>query len=363
MKNEAKLINERGTLQLGLIGLGWVTERLHLPALKRTRSAHLFGVADQDQDQLTRVAEQFQIPRRYSDYRALLDEPGIEAVGVWLPDEKQVEAAQAVLAAKKHLIIEKPLLLDLKIWDKLIEQAENADRQIIVVGLPRRWHRHVRRARTFIDQGILGKIRLIRTALTGRNPEHQTLPAEGDRHPAKGVLYHFGVQHFDTLQALFPSNVQEISAISSADESTVAVTGRMSDGVVVSSTFSEGESLNDEVEIYGQAGCLRVSCYRFDGFEYFTPAVHPGDLKFRMTQAMHSLMELPQGLLRMRRGGDFIDSYRAGWHHCVDAIRRDVRPDCTLVEARRALQLVLTAKESVRLGRPVKLNPPAHDRV
>jgi predicted dehydrogenase len=206
-----------------------------------------------------------------------------------------------------------------------------------------------------IQQGSLGKLELIRTVLTGRNPERRSFHEEGDRHAVKGILYQFGVHHFDVVHSLLQSDVQEVFATNSADESTVVVTARLSDGLLVSSTFSEGESRNDEVEIYGQAGRLRISCYRFDGFEYFSPTAHPGDMKTRVQLALQTLKELPQGLLRMRQGGDFIDSYRVGWQHCVDAIRQDTRPDCTLEEGRWALQVVLAAKESAALGRPVKV--------
>jgi predicted dehydrogenase len=145
----------------------------------------------------------------------------------------------------------------------------------MVVGLPRRWHRLMRRAREVIQQGSLGKLELIRTVLTGRNPERRSFHEEGDRHAVKGILYQFGVHHFDVVHALLQSHVQEVSATSSADESTVVVTARLSDDLLVSSTFSEGESRNDEVEIYGQAGRLRVSCY-LRWFRIFPTAVHPG---------------------------------------------------------------------------------------
>jgi myo-inositol 2-dehydrogenase / D-chiro-inositol 1-dehydrogenase len=350
------------SMKLGLIGCGWVTETLHLPALREVGTADIIAVADGDPDRLRRVADRFQVQRRHTDYLTLLDDSAIEAVGVTLPADRQVEVAQAVLAAGKHLFIDKPLVFDLKVWDKLIEQAAQANRKIMVVGLPRRWHRLMRRAREVIRLGTLGKIELIRTMLAGKNPERRSFQ-EGDRHAVKGILYQFGMHHFDVLHALLQSDVQEIFAESSSDESTVVVTGRLFDGVMVSSTFSERESRNDEVEIYGQAGHLRVSCYRFDGFEYFPAAVHPGDVKTRVQRAVHSLKELPQGLLRMRQGGDFIDSYRVGWQHCVDAIRQDTRPDCTLVEARSALQLVIAAKESVEVGRPVKVSQLSHDRI
>lgn len=356
------MTEQNTSVKLGLIGCGWVTETLHLPALRRVRAVDVVAVADGDQDRLKRVADRFQVQRRYTNYLALLDDPAIEAVGVWLPSDRQVEVAQAVVAAGKHLFIDKPLVFDLKVWDRLIEQAAQSNRKIMVVGLPRRWHRLMRRAREVIQQGSLGKLELIRTVLTGRNPERRSFHEEGDRHAVKGILYQFGVHHFDVLHFLLQSDVQEIFATRSADESTVVVTARLSDDVLVSSTFSEGESRNEEVEIYGQVGRLRVSCYRFDGFEYFPPAIHPGDMKTRVQLATQTLRELPQGLLRMRHGGDFIDSYRVGWQHNVDAIRQDTRPDCTLQEGRRALQVVLAAMESAALGRPVKVAQASDNR-
>jgi myo-inositol 2-dehydrogenase/D-chiro-inositol 1-dehydrogenase len=270
--------------------------------------------------------------------------------------------AQAVLGAGKHLFIDKPLVFDLKIWDRLIEHAAQSVRKVMVVGLPRRWHRLMRHAREVIQQGRLGKIELIRTVLTGMNPERRSFQ-EGDRHAVKGILYQFGVHHFDVLHCLLQSDVQEIFASSSPDASTIVVTAQWSGGVIVSSTFSEGENRNDEVEIYGQAGRLRISCYRFDGFEYFPPAEHPGDMKTRARQAVHTLKALPQGLSRIWQGGDFIDSYRAGWQHCVDAIRHNTRPDCTLEDGRRALRVVLAAKESMTLGRPVEVTQMSYNRM
>ncbi len=345
------------SIKLGIIGCGWVPELLHVPALKQVGMTDIVAVADDHEDRLKRVADRFRVPRRCSDYRTLLDDPAIEAVGVWLPGDRQVEAVQAVLAAGKHLFIDKPLVFDLKVWDRLIEQAAQANKKIMIVGLPRRWHRHVRHAREVIRQGVLGDIALIRTILTGKNPERRTIQEEGTRHAVKGILYQFGVHHFDTLQALVQRDVQEICATSSADGLTVVVTARLSDGIMVSSTFAESENKNDEIEVVGQTGQLKISCYRFDGFEHVPSGSHPGDVQARARQVIRTIKELPQGLWRMRRGGDFIDSTRVGWQHCLDAIQRDTRPACTLEEGRRVLQVILAAKESLEIGRPVTLRP------
>jgi len=53
----------------------------------------------------------------------------------------------------------------------------------------------------------------------------------------------------------------------------------------------------------------------------------------------------------------------AEWQHFVDCICRDTRPECTMEDGRRALQIVLVAKESAALGRPVKIARISHDRL
>ena len=353
---------ENGPLKLGIIGCGWVTEFFHLPSLQKVRSANVIAVADEDRDRLKRVAEKFHVPRQYSDHRALLEDPALEAVLVWLPADCQADVSQDVLSAGKHLFIDKPLVYDLGVWDGLIEQARRADRNIMVVGFPRRWHPLMRRAREVVEQGTLGKINFIRTVLTGRNAERRTMKEVGVRHQVRGLLYEFGIHHFDVMQMLVRSPVEEIYAVNSPDEMTFGVTTRFTDGTMMFSTFSEGETYNDEVEIYGQAGRLRASCYRFDGFEFFPPTLYPGNMKVRAQQMLNSLKRSPRGLLQLSHSGDFIDSYRVGWQHGVDAIRERIRPDFTLVETRGVLRLFLAAKESLDLERPVKLDSPVHDR-
>jgi predicted dehydrogenase len=334
-------------VRLGLIGCGWVPETLHLPSLRRLPTVDVVAAADGDLARLNRVADRFHIRHRHADYRTLLEDPLIEAVGVWVPEDRQVEVARAALDAGKHLFIEKPLVLDVKAWDRLSEHAAQSGRRIMVVGLPRRWHRLVRRAREVIRQGALGRLELIRTVLTGRSPER---PGH-----SKGSLYHFGIQHFDVWRFLLGRDVEEIVAWESLDGSTAVVTARLPGDVLASSTFSEGTSANDEVEIHGTAGGLRVSCLRFDGFEHRPTSGHPGDLRTRVRRAAHTLRELPRGLGGARQGGDFLDSYRVGWQHFVDALHQKIEPECTLEDGRRALQVVLAARESAAVGRAVKV--------
>ena len=166
------------------------------------------------------------------------------------------------------------------------------------------------------------------------------------------------VHHFDLWRFLLQSEVEEVFAVNRSshwEDETATVTARLANGVLVASIFSERTNESNEIEIYGRAGCLRVSCYRFDGLEYVSSSSLPGDVRTRLRRIIHTLRELPQGALKMRQGGDFIASYRAEWRHFIDAIQHGGPVGCTLEDGRQALEVVVAAVESAALGRPVKV--------
>jgi myo-inositol 2-dehydrogenase/D-chiro-inositol 1-dehydrogenase len=349
------------SVKLGVIGCGRATETLHLPALEHLPNAEVVAVADIDPGRLQRVADRFRIQHRHTNFLSLLDDPAVEVVAVCVPPQFHVEVALAALDAGKHLLIEKPLALCLDDADRLIKRATQSTTKV-TVGFNLRWHRLLREAREIIQRGTLGPIELVRTVLTSGIRHRQSIPEWRNRRlSGGGVLFELGVHHFDLWRFLLQSEVEEIFATArsgQSDDESANVTARMANGVLVTSMFSERTSDNGEVEIYGQAGRLHVSCYRFDGLEYFSPSNLPGDVRTRLRKIVHTLKELPQGVLRMRQGGDFIASYRAEWRHFIDCIQQGIPPECTLEDGRRALEVALAAVGSASLGQPVKVAAP-----
>jgi len=349
------MVEKGKVIHLGLIGCGQVTETRHLPALRNLAGAEVVAVADLDATRVRRVAEQFHIKQRYTNFLDLLKDSTIEAIAVCVPAQFHVEVALAALEAGKHLLIEKPLALSLEEADRLITYARQLPYKVML-GFNLRWHRLLRQARALIQQGGLGPLELMRTTFTSyleNVPEWRKRRELGG-----GVFFEVAVHHFDLWRFLLRSEIEEVFAVSRSphwDDETSLVTARLTNGVVVTSIFSEHTSLSHEVEIYGQAGRLRVSCSHFDGLEYFSSTSVPGDVRTRLRQLAHTLKELPQGVLRMPQGGDFAASYQAEWRHFLDAIRQDTPVECSLEDGRRALQVVLAAVTSASLGHPVKV--------
>ncbi len=345
-------------MKLGVIGCGRVTESRHLPALEQLRDAQVVAVADVVPDHLQRVANRFRIDHRCSDYRALLDDRQIEAVAVCVPPELHVEVALAALDAGKHLLIEKPLALSLDESDRLLERARCSSRKVMV-GFNLRWHRLVRRARDMIHRGDLGPLELVRTVITSTGRFIENRPEWGKRRElGGGVLADQAVHHFDLWRFLLQSEVEEVFATSrcgQSDDEAATVTARMANGVLAASGFLQGTSHSNTMEVYGRAGRLTVSCYRFDGLEFLPASSSPGDVGTRIRGMVRAVEGLPQAAMRMQRGGDFAASYRAQWRHFLDSILHDTPVECTLEDGHRALQVVLAAMASASLRQPVRV--------
>ena len=156
---------QRKALKLGIIGCGRVAEERHFPALRHLPDVEVMAVSDTDENRMKRLADPLGIEHRWSDYRALLEDPDVEAVGILTPTATHAEIGLAALEAGKHVLIEKPLAVDLEACDRLIAAGARSS-LTVTVGFNLRWHRLVQRARTFMQTGALGRIKAIRSVFT-----------------------------------------------------------------------------------------------------------------------------------------------------------------------------------------------------
>jgi myo-inositol 2-dehydrogenase / D-chiro-inositol 1-dehydrogenase len=343
-------------IRVGIVGCGRVTETRHLPALRYLEGAEVAALADISVDRLNKVADLFHIKPRYDDYQRLLEDPSIDAVAVCVPAQFHVEISLAALDGGKHVFIEKPLALRLDDCDLLTQRAKRSSSKVMV-GFNLRWHRLVRQAREMIQQGHLARVDLMRTVLTSYQdavPQWRQYRERGG-----GVLFELAVHHFDLWRFLLRSEVEEVSASTLCglwEDEAATVTARMANGVLVTSVFAERTSESHELEIYGQAGRLKVSCYDFDGLECFSTTGFSGDIRNRLRRIASTVKELPRAIRSMGRGGDFIASYRAEWSHFSDAIRRNIPIECTIEDGVQALRVVLAAARSASTNQPVNLS-------
>jgi len=353
------LVSTRKTIRLGIIGCGRVAEERHFPALQHLPNIQVVAVADIDADRMNSIANRFGIDHRYSDYRALLDRSDVDAVGILTPTQSHAEIGLAALNANKHVLIEKPLALNLTECDQLIARGADSSCKV-VVGFNLRWHRLVQRACEFIQTGALGRIKAIHSIYThyrlGENaPDwHRKLELGG------GVSFNEAVHHFDLWRYLIKSEVEQVFSFSRPslyyEDETQVTNACLSNGALATGVFTFKTGPTSEIEVYGDNGRLHLSLYRFDGFEFFSHNIYPGNIMDRLKKTMFTLAELPRAIPIMRRGGDFEATFYSLWQHFIDCINRDIASECTLEDGKRALQISLATMESASSKQPIQIS-------
>ena len=66
----------------------------------------------------------------YSDYHDLLSDPNIDLVDICLPTDKHEQVALEALAAGKHLLVEKPIEVDLDAARRMVAAAAEAGEEL-----------------------------------------------------------------------------------------------------------------------------------------------------------------------------------------------------------------------------------------
>jgi len=141
------------TLRVGVLGAGPIAQAAHLEACRRGRNIELAAICDLAEDLLERVAA-IHLPRTtYTDYAAMLADPEIDAVVVAVADQFHVDAATRALAAGKHVLVEKPMGVDVAGCLRLRDAASTAG-LTVQVGSMKRFDPGIAAARRFIEEEI-----------------------------------------------------------------------------------------------------------------------------------------------------------------------------------------------------------------
>ena len=111
-------------IRIGLIGFGGIARKRHVPWIRETGRFEIAAAADIAED--TGLAAASGIPAYYTDYRRILDDPGIDAVLIATPHDLHREHAAAAFEAGKHVLIEKPIARNLEEAGAIIAAAEKA---------------------------------------------------------------------------------------------------------------------------------------------------------------------------------------------------------------------------------------------
>src|SRR6476619_1365504 len=112
-------------IKAGIIGTGFIGPA-HVEALRRLWFVEVTAVAERGDDLAQAKAKQMSIPKAYGDYRKMLADPEIQVVHNCTPNHLHFAINKEILAAKKHIISEKPLAMTSAESRELVKLAKEA---------------------------------------------------------------------------------------------------------------------------------------------------------------------------------------------------------------------------------------------
>ena len=110
-------------MRFGVLGTGYWAKAVHAAALAGHPSAELVGVWGRDVAKAKAVGAEFDV-QGYGDVDELLSQ--VDAVAIALPPHVQAPMAERVAAAGKHLLLEKPIALDVAAADRVVAAVREA---------------------------------------------------------------------------------------------------------------------------------------------------------------------------------------------------------------------------------------------
>lgn len=145
-------------LGLAMVGIG-VGGTEMLPAMEAMESIKLVAGADVNEATVEAFAKRYNA-KGYTKYEEMLEDPEVEAVWVSTPNRFHAQHSIMAMDAGKHVVVEKPMALNLEDAAKMVEAA-NRNNVKFIAGHTRSFTPPIRAMWRIIQSGKMGAVKAI----------------------------------------------------------------------------------------------------------------------------------------------------------------------------------------------------------
>ena len=341
----------------GLVGCGMIA-RFHARAIADVRGAKLVGCCSSRWESAALFGKEFDV-QPFENLNQMLSDDRIHAISICSPSGAHMEPAIAAAKAGKHVIVEKPLEINLRRCDKIIE-ACHVNKVKLATIFPSRFHQASQLLKSAVDKGKFGTLSLGDAYVKWfRTQEYYdsgnwrgTWNLDGG-----GALMNQAIHNVDLLSWLM-GPVVEVTAktatlaherIEVEDVATALLrfeNGAL--GVIEATTAAYPGSLK-KIEIHGSHG---TACIEEEDIKAWSFA--------KMTTADKKIASQFQNVTES--GGGAADPAAIGhaghtkqFKDFIGAIKKDTTPFVDGVEGRKSVEIIRAVYRSAKTGKSVQL--------
>ncbi|HYP07383.1 MAG TPA: Gfo/Idh/MocA family oxidoreductase [Bryobacteraceae bacterium] len=197
--------------RFGVVGLGGVADRIHIPACLAVEDIDLVAGCDPSESSRQRVAGKFKLPEVYSSFDEMLEKSKLHGVIIGTPPDSHFEIASRAIEAGLHVFCEKPFMSTLEQADEIIELARS-NRRALRVNNQYRYMSFYRETKRRLDAGEFGRAFYLQFWQQMFHPPSSE--SNWRKNLTKYVLYEFGTHALDLACFLFgslPSSIRVLA--------------------------------------------------------------------------------------------------------------------------------------------------------
>lgn len=335
-------------MNFAIVGCGFIANK-HAKAIEATKDAKLVAICDKVPAAMEPYVEQYNVAP-YEDLSTMLKNEDIDVVCICTPSGFHASIAIEVANAKKHLVVEKPIALNIEDTDKIIEACEQNNVRLSVVH-PNRFRPVVQELRKILDNNLLGKISHANCVVNwNRNQEYyDQAPWRGTKEFDGGVLMNQAIHNLDLLlwfmgkpTQIFSMEATRLRKIEAEDVSVGVIqfeSGSLAS--VQASTTVYPKNYEESITIFGEKGTVKIGGTNALYFEHL-------EVKDMMEEQVNNLKAEIKSDPWGTPGHQWIIE------DMVSAISENREPVVTGIDGRNALKLVLSFYESAQENQPVQ---------
>lgn len=216
------MVDASKVVNWGILGCARIARLQVVPALLRCENARLQAVASRDSRKLDEFHQLFGDFADHLTYEALLDDPKIDAVYIPLPNAMHCQWARLAMQKSKHVLCEKPLAMNAKEAQAMIETSRETGK-LLMEAFMYRYTDRTHKIEEILSSGVLGQIKVVNSSFRFFLDRTNTIKENPEL--GGGAMYDVGC---------YPLNLAGL--ISQAEPADISVQCERANGVDINTT-------------------------------------------------------------------------------------------------------------------------------
>lgn len=339
-------------INFAILGCGRIAKRhAELLGKGQIKGARLAAVCDIQGERADAFGATYGVPAFHS-IEDMLARPDIDVVSVLTPSGMHAEHAIAVAAARKHVVVEKPMALTLSDANAMIEACDANGVRLFVVK-QNRFNVPVVKAREALDAGrfgqlVLGTVR-VRWCRDQSYYDHDSW--RGTWAQDGGVLSNQASHHVDMLswfmgdvESVHARGITALARIEAEDTAVATIKFRNGAlGIVEATSATRPKDMEGSLSVLGSGGSVEIAGFsvnKIRTWQFSEPVPSDADV-------MDKYSVNPPNVYGF--------GHQAYYEHVVDCFVNGTEALVDGHQGRQSLELIMALYESIASGREVTL--------